>query len=109
MHEFNEADAQVLGINTDLAQNPCLPAMTAHLKFPVLSDAPERNVFRLWVSADDTKLFFRCRTFVVDKQGTIRGKIVRDNDVLFHVLESLALVQELEDLTGGAPAERKEQ
>jgi peroxiredoxin len=93
--EFDEADAQVLGISVD--PFPSLGAWARELKlwFPLLSDWPEHKVSRAYGTFNEERSVSNRITFVVDKQGYVRAVIDDATDMERHAREALAVVRQL--------------
>lgn len=85
----------MLGISIDPWPSAGAFANSLGLTFPVLSDWPEYqvcNAYGTWWP--DRKLSHRV-TFVLDKEGIIRGQIANETDMEVHSREALRIVREL--------------
>lgn len=100
--EFEAADAQILAVSIDppgIAQGF---AQTYNLSFPLLSAALHYDVFRLYDAWQEKQGFASQEggiaarvTYVIDKQGRIRGKVENVADVRDHAREALRIVKEI--------------
>lgn len=94
--QFQEANAQVLGVSIDPWPSQGAFAKSLGLGFPLLSDWPKNEVCRLYdVFREEASLASRV-TYVIDKQGVVRGKVENEPDMLVHAHESLQIVKEIE-------------
>lgn len=88
----------MLGISIDTSPSAGEFARSLSLKFPLLSDWPKNEVARAYGTLDEDRPVSRRVTFVIDKEGIVRGQVVSDTDMAKHARESLRLVRELEGL-----------
>lgn len=93
--EFNEVDAQVLGISVD--PFPSLGAWARELKlwFPLLSDWPEQKVSRRYGTFNRERKVSDRVTFVVDKQGRVAAVIEDATDMERHARDALTALRAL--------------
>ena len=62
----------------------------------MLSDWPQNDVIKAYDVWQPERYTARRTTFVIDKQGIIRGVIESETDMTVHSRDSLRIVQELE-------------
>ena len=66
------------------------------MPFPVLSDWPQNGVIKAYDVWHPERYTARRTTYVIDKQGIIRGVVESETDMLIHASDSLRIVKELE-------------
>ena len=101
--QFEDADAQVLGISIDPVGIAGVFASSYDLGFPLLSDIFGHEVCLLYDAWRDDRGFAsehggiaRRVTYVIDKQTIIRGVVENVADVRDHSQEALRLAKALE-------------
>ena len=94
--EFQKANTEVLGISIDPWPAAGVFAKSLKLPFPVLSDWPQNEVIKAYDVWHPERYTARRTTFVIDKQGVIRGVVESETDMTVHSRDSLRIVQELE-------------
>jgi peroxiredoxin Q/BCP len=94
--QFEEADAQVLGISIDAAPTQGAYAASLNLTFPLLSDRPKYEACRLYDVFREENAVAKRTAYVIDKRGVIRGVIEDRQDMQEYPRESLSIVQGLE-------------
>lgn len=93
--DFEEADAQVLGVSIDAGPSQGAFARELGLNFALLSDWPKYETAKAYdVWRDNLNIAMRV-TYVIDKEGTIRGVIESESDMDVHSREALRIVKEL--------------
>jgi len=65
----------------------------------MLSDWPQNEVIKAYDVWNPERYTARRTTFVIDKEGVIRGVIESETDMMIHAWDSLRIVQELEAVT----------
>jgi peroxiredoxin len=96
LSEFEEADAQVLGVSIDAVPTQGAYAGSLNLTYPLLSDRPHYEACKAYdVFREDVAIAKRS-AFVIDKQGIIRGVIKDRQDMLEYPRESLRILKEIE-------------
>lgn len=88
----------MLGISIDPFPSAGEFAKSLNLRFPLLSDWPKNEASRAYGTLDEERSVSRRVTFVIDRDGVVRGRIVSDTDMGKHAQESLQLVRSLEGL-----------
>jgi mycoredoxin-dependent peroxiredoxin len=93
--EFDEANAQVLGISVD--PFPSLGAWAKELKlwFPLLSDWPDQKVSRRYETFNEERSVSDRVTFVIDKSGDVQAVIEDAVDMERHARDALAALRAL--------------
>ena len=92
---FEEAGAQVLGVSVDPFPSQGAFANSLELNFPLVSDWPRYAAAKAYdVWRENLNLAARV-TYVIDKEGTIRGVIESETDMEVHSREALRIVKEL--------------
>lgn len=100
-HEFKEIDAEVFGISADSVKSHKSFAQQHSLTFRLLSDS-EKSVRRLFgVPGNLFGLIPGRVTYIVDKQGIVRGVYNSQLDPAGHVQKSLEKLQEISYETAG--------
>ena len=93
--DFEEAGAQVLGVSIDPFPSQGAFARSLDLPFPLLSDWPRYATAKAYdVWRDNLNLAARV-TYVISKEGVIRGVIESETDMEVHSREALRIVKEL--------------
>ncbi len=93
--DFEEAGAQVLGVSVDPFPSQGAFAKELQLSFPLLSDWPRYEAAKAYdVWRENLSLPARV-TYVIDKEGIIRGVIASETDMEVHSREALRIVKEL--------------
>ena len=93
--DFEEAGAQVLGVSVDPFPSQGAYARELGLNFPLLSDWPKYDTAKAYdVWRESLNLPARV-TYVIDKEGVIRGVIESETDMEVHSREALRIVREL--------------
>ena len=92
---FEEANAQVLGVSVDPFPSQGVFARELGVNFPLVSDWPLYETCKAYdVWRESMHLPARV-TYVIDKQGVIRGVVESDTDMEVHAREALRLVRGL--------------
>ena len=86
----------MLGISIDPWPSAGIFAKSLKLPFPVLSDWPQNEVIKAYDVWHPERYTARRTTFVIDKQGVIRGVVESETDMEIHARDSLRIVQEVE-------------
>jgi len=93
--DFEAAGAQVLGVSVDTFASQGAFGREIKANFPLLSDWPKYNTARAYgVFRDAINIAARV-TYVIDKEGIIRGVIESETDMEVHSKDALRLVKEL--------------
>jgi peroxiredoxin Q/BCP len=93
--DFEEAGAQVLGVSVDPFPSQGAFARELEVTFPLLSDWPRYETARAYgVFRDAINIAARV-TYVIDKEGIIRGVIESETDMQIHSQDALRIVKEL--------------
>src|SRR3990172_7007604 len=93
--EFEEAGAQVLGVSVDPFPSQGAFAKSLELNFPLLSDWPRYAAARAYdVWRENVSLAARV-TYVIDKEGIIRGVVESETDMDMHSREALPILNKL--------------
>ncbi len=93
--DFEEAGAQVLGVSVDPFPSQGAFAKELGVTFPLLSDWPRYETAKAYdVWRDNINLAARV-TYVIDKEGIIRGVVESETDMESHSREALRIVREL--------------
>src|SRR3990170_1557867 len=93
--DFEGAGAQVLGVSVDPFPSQGVFAKSLELSFPLLSDWPRYAAAKAYdVWRDNVNLAARV-TYVIDKEGIIRGVVESETDMEVHSREALRIVKEL--------------
>ena len=93
--DFEEAGAQVLGVSVDPFPSQGVFAKNLELSFPLLSDWPRYAAAKSYdVWRENLNLAARV-TYVIDKEGVIRGVIESETDMEIHSREALRMVKEM--------------
>jgi peroxiredoxin Q/BCP len=93
--DFEEAGAQVLGVSVDPFPSQGAFAKELEVTFPLLSDWPNYQTakdYEVW--RESPPLPARV-TYVIDKEGVIRGVIESETDMELHSREALRIVKEI--------------
>lgn len=93
--DFEEAGAQVLGVSVDPFPSQGAFAKSLDLNFPLLSDWPRYATARAYDTWRENMNLAARVTYVIDKEGVIRGVIESETDMEAHSREALRLVREL--------------
>jgi peroxiredoxin len=95
LRDFEEAGAQVLGVSVDPAPSQGAYAKSLELNFPLASDWPHYDTAKAYdVWREERSLAGRV-TYVIDKDGVIRGVIESDTDMEIHSREALRIAREI--------------
>ena len=93
--DFEEAGAQVLGVSIDPFPSQGAFARELGVSFPLLSDWPRYETARAYdVWRENINIAARV-TYVIDKEGVIRGVVESETDMEVHSREALRIVKEL--------------
>ena len=93
--DFEEAGAHVLGVSVDPFPSQGVFAKSLDLSFPLLSDWPRYAAAKAYdVWRENLNLAARV-TYVIDKEGIIRGVVESETDMEIHSREALRVVKEL--------------
>lgn len=93
--DFEEAGAQVLGVSIDPFPSQGAFAKELGLTFPLLSDWPRYETAKAYeVWRENLNLAARV-TYVIDKDGVIRGVVESETDMEIHSREALRIVKEI--------------
>jgi peroxiredoxin len=93
--DFEAAGAQVLGVSVDTFASQGAFGREINANFPLLSDWPKYETARAYgVFRDPINIAARV-TYVIDKEGIIRGVIESETDMEVHSRDALRLVKEL--------------
>ena len=80
---FQQADVQILGISASNPFSQQTLAESLKLPYPLLSDFPDLQVIRSYGVLHAKQILARRSFFLIDKQGTVRGKwFAGDDEVL---------------------------
>jgi len=93
--DFEEAGAQVLGVSVDPFPSQGAFAKELEVRFPLLSDWPSYKTakdYEVW--RESPPLPARV-TYVIDKEGIIRGVIESETDMELHSREALKIAKDL--------------
>jgi peroxiredoxin len=93
--DFEEAGAQVLGVSIDPFPSQGAFAKEVGVSFPLLSDWPRYETAKAYDAWRDDLNIAKRVTYVIDKEGTIRGVVESETDMDVHSREALRIVQEL--------------
>lgn len=93
--DFEEADAQVLGVSVDAFPSQGAFAKELQVTFPLLSDWPTYQTAKDYQVWRETPPLPMRVTYVIDKEGIIRGVIESETDMEVHSREALRIVKEL--------------
>ena len=93
--DFEEAGAQVLGVSVDPFPSQGAFAKELQLNFPLLSDWPRYETAKAYDAWRDNLNLAARVTYVIDKEGIIRGVIESETDMEMHSREALRVVREL--------------
>jgi peroxiredoxin Q/BCP len=91
---FREAGAEVVGISADDAASHSSFASNHRLPFVLLSD-PDRKVAEMYGVGKTMGLIGGRVTFVIDRQGMIRGKFSSQLNYNKHIDEALRVIRSL--------------
>lgn len=93
--DFEEAGAQVLGVSIDTFASQGAFAKELAVNFPLLSDWPRYETAKAYdVWRENPPIAARV-TYVIDKEGVIRGVVESETDMEVHSREALRIVKEL--------------
>ena len=93
--DFEEAGAQVLGVSVDPFPSQGVFAKSLELSFPLLSDWPRYATAKAYdVWRENLNLAARV-TYVIDKEGVIRGVVESETDMEIHSRDALRILKEL--------------
>lgn len=93
--DFEEAGAQVLGVSVDPNPSQGAFAKSLDLNFPLLSDWPRYETAKAYDAWRDNLNIAARVTYVIDKEGVIRGVVESESDMDVHSREALRIVREL--------------
>jgi len=93
--DFGEAGAQVLGVSVDPFPTQGAFAKELQVTFPLLSDWPRYQTAKDYDVWRETPPLPARVTYVIDKEGIIRGVIESETDMEVHSREALRIVKEL--------------
>jgi peroxiredoxin len=99
-HQLQALDIQVLAISADEPFAQTTFALSLHSPFPFLSDYPELQVIRSYAGvqphpSDPTRQVARRVLFLVDKQGTVRGKWQSETEEMLPADEVTKVAQDI--------------
>lgn len=95
LKDFEEANAQVLGVSIDPYPSQGAFAKELGVSFSLLSDWPAYETCKAYgVWREDRHLAARV-TYVIDKEGVIRGVVESETDMELHSREALRIVKAL--------------
>ncbi len=95
MSDFEEAGAQVVGVSVDPFPSQGAFAKSLELNFPLASDWPNYDTARAYDVWQEERRVTSRVTYVIDKDGTIRGVIESATDMEIHSREALRIVTEI--------------
>lgn len=87
--EFEELDAEIIGVSRDSPDSHFRFSDKYQLNFPLISDPDNRLGELFGVTRMGGRLGVHRTTFVIDKQGIIRAVIHKEADMFGHVKKSL--------------------
>lgn len=93
--EFDEVDAQVLGISVDPFPSAGAWAKELKLWFPLLSDWPDHKVSRRYGTFNAERSVSDRVTFVIGKDGVVQNVIDDPADMERHAHDALATLRQL--------------
>jgi len=93
--DFEEAGAQVLGVSVDPFPSQGAFAKSLELTFPLLSDWPRYETAKAYDAWREGANIAARVTYVIDKEGVIRGLVESETDMDVHSREALRMVREL--------------
>ena len=93
--DFEEAGAQVLGVSVDPFPTQGVFAKQLELAFPLLSDWPRYATAKAYDVWREERYLPARVTYVIDKEGVIRGVIESETDMEVHSQEALRIAKEL--------------
>lgn len=93
--DFEEAGAQVLGVSVDPFPSQGAFAKELGVSFPLLSDWPRYETAKAYDAWRDDLNIAKRVTYVIDKEGIIRGVVESETDMDVHSREALSIVQKL--------------
>ena len=93
--DFEEAGAQVLGVSVDPFPSQGAFAKQLELNFPLLSDWPRYETARAYDAWRDNLNLAARVTYVIDREGIIRGVVESETDMELHSREALRIVKEI--------------
>ena len=93
--DFEEAGAQVLGVSVDPFPSQGAFAKELQLNFPLLSDWPRYETAKAYDAWRDNLNLAARVTYVIDKEGIIRGVVESETDMELHSREALRIVKEI--------------
>ena len=93
--DFEEAGAQVLGVSVDPFPSQGAFARELELGFPLLSDWPRYETAKAYDAWRESLSLAARVTYVIDKEGVIRGVVESETDMEVHAREALRIVKEL--------------
>ncbi len=93
--DFEAAGAKVLGVSVDTFASQGAFGREIKATFPLLSDWPKYETAKAYgVFREAINIAARV-TYVIDKEGVIRGVVESETDMELHSKEALKLVKEL--------------
>ena len=95
IQDFEEAGAQVLGVSVDPSPSQGAFAKELQLNFPLLSDWPRYEAAKAYDAWRENLNLAARVTYVIDKEGIIRGVVESETDMEVHSREALRMVKEL--------------
>ena len=93
--DFEEAGAQVLGVSVDPFPSQGAFAKELQLNFPLLSDWPRYETAKAYDAWRDNLNLAARVTYVIDREGIIRGVVESETDMELHSREALRIVKEI--------------
>jgi len=93
--DFEGAGAQVLGVSIDAFPSQGAFARSLELNFPLLSDWPRYETARAYDVWRDNLNIAALVTYVIDREGVIRGVVESETDMDVHSREALRIVREV--------------
>jgi peroxiredoxin len=94
---FEALGIQILGASANVTFSQQTFAQSLKLPFPLLSDFPARKVIRSYGVLNEASLTARRSFFLIDPQGTIRGKWMAP-DGGATIVPSDPLLREIEEI-----------
>src|SRR2546422_3906880 len=93
--DFEEAGAQVLGVSIDPFPSQGAFAKELGVSFPLLSDWPRYDTAKAYDVWRETPPLAARVTYIIDKEGIIRGVVESETDMEIHSREALRIVKEI--------------
>ncbi len=93
--DFEEAGAQVLGVSIDPFPSQGAFARELEVSFPLLSDWPRYETAKAYDAWRENLHLAARVTYVIDKEGIIRGVVENESDMEIHSREALRIAREI--------------